>query len=118
MNGFLKMGHDSPFVLSAHNASNLPVLSGLASEYAIFDRWFAQPTPTNPNVSPGGSALCLLTRAGGGGSARSCAAHPCGAEAALALALHPHPPLLLRCTPPPTSFAAGVPHERHLARGD
>ena len=49
MNGFYKIGSSSPFVLSAHNASNLPVLSFLATEYAVFDRWHAQPTPTNPN---------------------------------------------------------------------
>jgi len=49
MNGFLKAGGGSPFPLSAHNASNLPVLSALAAEYAVFDRWFAQPTCTNPN---------------------------------------------------------------------
>lgn len=49
MNGFYQIGKSSPFVMSAHNATNLPVLSFLAQEYAVFDRWFAQPTPTNPN---------------------------------------------------------------------
>jgi phospholipase C len=38
-----------PFVMSVHNDTNLPVLSTLAREFAVFDHWFAQPTPTNPN---------------------------------------------------------------------
>lgn len=39
-----------PFVMSAHNATDLPVLSALAMEYALFDHWHVScPCPTNPN---------------------------------------------------------------------
>jgi phospholipase C len=38
------------FVMSAFNSSNLPVLSALATEYAVFDHWHCScPCPTNPN---------------------------------------------------------------------
>ena len=39
-----------PFVMSAFNSTNLPVLSTLAMEYAVFDAWHVSaPTCTNPN---------------------------------------------------------------------
>ena len=39
-----------PFVMSAFNDSNLPVLSTLAREFAVFDHWHCScPCPTNPN---------------------------------------------------------------------
>ncbi len=54
MNGFIanaeaRKGNYS-FVMSAFDDNNLPILSGLAREYAVFDHWFAScPCPTNPN---------------------------------------------------------------------
>lgn len=39
-----------PFVFTAHNSTNLPVLSALAREFALFDSWHVScPCPTNPN---------------------------------------------------------------------
>lgn len=39
-----------PFAFSAHNSSNLPVMSALAREFALFDTWHVScPCPTNPN---------------------------------------------------------------------
>ena len=39
-----------PFVMSAFNASDLPILSTLATEFAVFDQYHASaPTCTNPN---------------------------------------------------------------------
>lgn len=48
--GGLTGGGAQQFVMSAFNASTLPVLSTLATEFAVFDHWFAAiPTCTNPN---------------------------------------------------------------------
>ena len=52
MNGFVAnaAANAKDFVMSAFNASNLPVLTTLANEYAVFDHWHcSSPTPTNPN---------------------------------------------------------------------
>ena len=52
MNGFALVATDKQvdFVLSAFNASSLPVLSTLATEFALFDAWHVSvPTCTNPN---------------------------------------------------------------------
>lgn len=54
MDGFVAnavgVKHSPTFVMSAFNASNLPVLSSLATEYAVFDHWHCScPCPTNPN---------------------------------------------------------------------
>jgi phospholipase C len=52
MNGFAWTAPDAQvdFVLSAFNASTLPVLSALATEFALFDAWHVSvPTCTNPN---------------------------------------------------------------------
>ena len=54
MNGFASIApggaKNIPFVMSAFNSTNLPVLSSLAMEYAVFDAWFpSAPTCTNPN---------------------------------------------------------------------
>ena len=54
MNGFVanaeaKKGNTG-FVMSAHNFSDLPVMSTLALEFALFDHWHVSiPTCTNPN---------------------------------------------------------------------
>lgn len=54
MNGFVanavaeRASYD--FVMSAFNETNLPVLSTLAQEFALFDHWHCSvPGPTNPN---------------------------------------------------------------------
>eukprot|EP00047_Mylnosiga_fluctuans_P005125 m.238581 g.238581 ORF g.238581 m.238581 type:complete len:524 (+) comp13323_c0_seq1:1-1572(+) len=54
MNGFVANALDvkgSPtFVMSAFNDTNLPILSTLATEFALFDHWHCScPCPTNPN---------------------------------------------------------------------
>ena len=52
MNGFYANAAEvgKSFVLSAFNTSNLPVLSTLATEFALFDAWHVSiPTCTNPN---------------------------------------------------------------------
>jgi len=54
MDGFaanaISIGGNIPFVFSAYNATNLPVLSTLATEFAVFDRYHVSiPTCTNPN---------------------------------------------------------------------
>lgn len=54
MNGFVQVAPpgtgSQPFVMSAFNSTNLPVLSTLATEYAVFDHWHCScPCPTNPN---------------------------------------------------------------------
>ena len=52
MNGFAAVATkgEVDFVLSAFNASSLPVLSTLATEFALFDAWHVSvPTCTNPN---------------------------------------------------------------------
>jgi phospholipase C len=54
MNGFaanaISIKGNVPFALSAYNASNLPVMSALAQEFALFDHWHVSiPTCTNPN---------------------------------------------------------------------
>ena len=43
-------GIDNTFVMSLHNSTNLPILSTLATEFAVFDHWHCScPCPTNPN---------------------------------------------------------------------
>jgi hypothetical protein len=52
MNGFYAnaVPIGKSFVMSAFNTSNLPVLSTLATEFALFDSWYVSiPTCTNPN---------------------------------------------------------------------
>lgn len=52
MDGFATVATDGQFqfVMSAFNSSNLPVLSTLATEFAVFDHWHCScPCPTNPN---------------------------------------------------------------------
>ena len=52
MNGFALVATDNQvdFVLSAFNKTTLPVMSTLATEFALFDAWFVSvPTCTNPN---------------------------------------------------------------------
>ena len=54
MSGFvanaLAVHGSAPFVMSAFTDTNLPVLSTLAKEYAVFDHWYCScPCPTNPN---------------------------------------------------------------------
>jgi phospholipase C len=54
MNGFAANTpgglHNVPYVLSAFNNTNLPILSTLAQEFAVFDAWHCSaPTCTNPN---------------------------------------------------------------------
>ena len=42
--------HNVPFVMSAFNSSDLPILSTLALEFAVFDHWHSSvPSCTNPN---------------------------------------------------------------------
>jgi phospholipase C len=52
MNGFVANAAAvaKEFVMNAFNASQLPTLSGLATEFAVFDHWHPSlPTCTNPN---------------------------------------------------------------------
>ena len=54
MNGFVanaaSLKGSTSFVMSAFNDTNLPILSGLARDYAVFDHWHCScPCPTNPN---------------------------------------------------------------------
>jgi hypothetical protein len=52
MNGFYAnaVPIGKSFVMSAFNTTNLPVLSTLATEFALFDSWYVSiPTCTNPN---------------------------------------------------------------------
>ncbi len=54
MNGFASNAIDErgsiDFVFSAYNGTNLPVLSTLATEFAVFDRYHVSvPSCTNPN---------------------------------------------------------------------
>jgi hypothetical protein len=54
MNGFaanaISVKGSIDFVFSAYNATNLPVLSSLATEFAVFDRYHVSvPSCTNPN---------------------------------------------------------------------
>ena len=56
MNGFAltATGKQYDFVMSAFNSTTLPVLSTLATEFAVFDHWHcSSPTPTNPKCVGG-----------------------------------------------------------------
>ena len=52
MDGFVAnaVANSREFVMSAFNQTTLPVLSTLASQFAVFDAWHCScPCPTNPN---------------------------------------------------------------------
>ncbi len=50
MNGFLWENHEDRQVMRAYNKSTVPIISQLALEYAVFDRWYSSvPGPTQPN---------------------------------------------------------------------
>ena len=50
MNGFVWENHKERAVMRAYNETTVPVISKLALEYAIFDRWYCSiPGPTQPN---------------------------------------------------------------------
>ena len=50
MDGFVWENHQEKQVIQAYNSSTIPVLSHLALEYAVFDRWYSSiPGPTQPN---------------------------------------------------------------------